>query len=109
LKGKAAFDLLRKLAGSSREVLAETSWRGESVVCRVWGAFSATTEAFTVNCAGSLVFDANSIDISSCEFEERLSTSPTPQEGAADIEIGVPFARLRLDDGTRITFSRVPS
>lgn len=108
-KGSTAFELLRKLAGTSREVAAEASWRGGTVLCRVQGALSATSDTIKVSGWGLLTFDVNSVDISSCKFDERLSTNPLPREAKTDLDTGIPFASLHLDDGTRITFSRIPT
>jgi hypothetical protein len=104
----AAFELLRKFANHSREVTAEASWRGESVVCKVSGVFSATAEAFIIKGSGSLTFDVDGVVLSSCKFNVRLARM-SAGEAAMNLEIGIPFASVSLDDGTRPILSRIPT
>jgi hypothetical protein len=103
---EAAFNLLKKLAG--RGVIVEAAAGDGSLTCAVTGVLSASDDEFAVTGKGSLAFDVNSVDISSCKFDERLSEPPsTSAEIVLDSAIGVPFASLRLTNGTRITFGRL--
>lgn len=54
-----------------------------------------------------LIVDLDSVDISSCRFEEGLSGPPSTTYAALDTNIGIPFASFYLTNGTRITFYRV--
>jgi hypothetical protein len=73
---EADFNLFRKLARASRTVSAEVAFDNRAVVCVIVGVFSATNEDFTVVGAGSLTVEVNSVDISSCRFDEALCDPP---------------------------------
>ena len=87
---------------------AEAPWRGEAVV-KASGVFSATAEAFIIKGSGSLTFDVDGVGLSSRKFNVRLARMPPAGKAAMNIEIGIPFASVSLDDGTRTTLSRIPT
>jgi hypothetical protein len=103
----AALKLLKKLAGTSRTVLAETTVDNGAVVCSVRGMLSSTSEGLLIEGEGRLIVDLNSVEISSCKFDEALSGPPSMADAELDVSIGVPFASFHLMNGTRIALYRV--
>src|SRR5271169_1742138 len=85
---EAALNLLKRLAG--RTVSIEVTFGDKSLIGVVAGIFSVSPsgEEFTVSGAGTVSFELNSLDVSSCKFDERRSELPTIGDAAMDVRIG---------------------
>jgi|ERR1700677_574403 hypothetical protein len=106
LSDEAALNRLKRLAGASRSASVEITIDNGAAVCAVRGLLSVTPDGVTVKGEGMLVVDLDSVNISSCKFEEQLSETPSTADAALDANIRIPFASFYLTNGTRVAFYR---